>query len=501
MPQDCQIALRRRGICVIIPTYNNAGTVADVVTRALAYCQDVYVVLDGCTDDTRARLEQLAVRPVIVEIPRNSGKGNALRVGFRRAKADGFAYAITLDADGQHFPEDIPFFLEANCKHPGALIVGKRRGLESVDRSKSSSFANAFSNFWFFLQTLVPLKDTQTGYRLYPLKKMGALSLLTSRYEAELELLVFAAWRGVRIVSQDVRVFYPEREKRVSHFRPFADFARISLLNVALCILMLVYGWPRMLISWLWKAFKTIGIFLFYVFVMLFVVTPGCFVYLKLGRHSEEKKEALHRFICRFSRLGSKVFGLLGNPYTLAGRTEEDFSRPAVIVCNHQSHLDLLPMLGLTPKLVILTADWVWHNPLYGFIIREADYLPASQGLEAIVPRLKELAQKGYSIVVYPESTRSLDGRIGRFHQGAFFLADQLDLDILPVVLYGAGRALPKHGRLLNRWPIRLEIDKRITRGEISSYGESYKAQASSLRKYYTSRLADIADRMEQTLS
>ena len=100
-----------------------------------------------------------------------------------------------------------------------------------------------------------------------------------------------------------------------------------------------------------------------------------------------------------------------------------------------------------------------------------------------------------------PESTRSLDGRIGRFHQGAFFLADQLDLDILPVVLYGAGRALPKHGRLLNRWPIRLEIDERITRGEISSYGESYKAQASSLRKYYTSRLADIADRMEQTLS
>ena len=77
MPEDCQIALRRRGICVIIPTYNNAGTVADVVKRALAYCQDVYVVLDGCTDDTRARLEQLAVRPVIVEIPRNSGKGNA----------------------------------------------------------------------------------------------------------------------------------------------------------------------------------------------------------------------------------------------------------------------------------------------------------------------------------------------------------------------------------------------------------------------------------------
>ena len=169
----------------------------------------------------------------------------------------------------------------------------------------------------------------------------------------------------------------------------------------------------------------------------------------------------------------------------MTGRTDEDFSRPAIITCNHQSHLDLLPMLALTPKLVILTADWVWNNPLYGFIIREADFLPASQGLEAITPRLQELVRKGYSIAVYPESTRSLNGRIGRFHQGALYLADVLDVDILPTVIYGAGRALPKHGRILRPCPIRLEVDGRISPEELKQKGETYRAQASWLRKYY----------------
>ena len=239
------------------------------------------------------------------------------------------------------------------------------------------------------------------------------------------------------------------------------------------------------------RFFKTVLIFLFYIVFMLVFVTPGAFVYLKCGKRSEKKKENLHRFIRWSAKFGISLLGLFGNKFTLAGRTDEDFSRPAVITCNHQSHLDLLPMLALTPKLVILTADWVWHNPLYGFIIREADFLPASKGLDVIAPRLRELAAKGYSIAVYPESTRSMDGSIGRFHQGAFYLADHLNLDILPVVLYGAGEALPKHGRLLNPGPIRLEIDPRITPEEMKQHGDTYKSQASYLRSYYISRYED----------
>ena len=108
-----------------------------------------------------------------------------------------------------------------------------------------NTFANRFSNFWFTIQTGIRLPDTQTGFRLYPLKRLSGTRFVTSRYEAELELLVFAAWAGVELVSVPVRVFYPSQEERVTHFRPVADFARISVLNTVLCFLAVVYGWPR----------------------------------------------------------------------------------------------------------------------------------------------------------------------------------------------------------------------------------------------------------------
>ena len=110
-----------------------------------------------------------------------------------------------------------------------------------------NTFANRFSNFWFRLQTGISLPDTQTGFRLYPLHHLPCLRLLTARYESELELLVFSAWRGVRLVPVGISVNYPD--DRVTHFRPFWDFFRISLLNSVLCILALVYGYPRMLIT------------------------------------------------------------------------------------------------------------------------------------------------------------------------------------------------------------------------------------------------------------
>lgn len=246
--KDRKASLRECGICVIIPTYNNEGTIADVVTRALAQCDDVIVVNDGCTDGTGEILDGLDCRPVVVELKRNCGKGAALRAGFKYALEQGFKYAITLDGDGQHFPEDIGIMLQAHLNNPEALIVGKRKGLEQVERSKGSKFANAFSNFWFAVQTGHHLDDTQTGYRLYPLKKLRGLRFLTSRYEAELELLVFAAWEGIKLVSEEVSVFYPPVNERVSHFIPAKDFTRISILNVILCLLALIYGLPKAIV-------------------------------------------------------------------------------------------------------------------------------------------------------------------------------------------------------------------------------------------------------------
>ena len=167
-------------------------------------------------------------------------------MGFKEALKLGFSYAITIDADGQHYPKHIVDFLKANQLYPGSIIVGSRN-LNGVERSKGSIFANQFSNFWFYIQTGRKLSDTQTGYRLYPIKKLYGLNFLTSKYEAELELLVFPSWHGVAIKEIPINVYYPPKEERVSHFRPFADFGRISILNTILCILAIVYGLHNLL--------------------------------------------------------------------------------------------------------------------------------------------------------------------------------------------------------------------------------------------------------------
>ena len=494
---DVKKTLRERGICVVIPTYNNAGTIADVVRRVLTQCLDVIVVCDGSTDETLSILQGIE-GITVVSYDRNAGKGTALKRGFKKALEMGFAYAITLDADGQHFPEDIPTMLHANQKHPGALIVGRRKGLEKAERSKGSKFANAFANFWFAIQTGHRLKDTQTGFRLYPLKKLRGLSLLTSRYEAELELLVFASWHGVEIVSVPVNVFYPKPEERVSHFRPIPDFSRIFILNTVLCVLAVVYGLPLAIWRNTMTFLRTAYALLFFIVSTVFVVKPLSLLYTLAERDQEKRRRWMHRLLWNYARLVTLWHGIPGVKFSVGNPHGEDFAKPAVIICNHQSLLDLMTMLMLTPKLVCLTKDWVWNNPLYGNIIRGAEFYPVSEGMTTLLPKLQSLTDRGYSIVIYPEGTRSPDCSISRFRQGAFLLAEQLKADILPIVSYGAGKALPKKGKFLRKWPIRIEIDARLSPEKMLALGETPKEQASNMRQYYRQRYAEMANRIEQ---
>ncbi len=246
---------------ILIPTYNNAGTLANVLERALSQGLPVLVVDDGSTDGTAALLDNAlaATRTpntpllcpdgaenalFVVHHAINQGKGRALKTGFEWAREQGFEYVITLDSDGQHFPEDIPTLLAA--KAPRTLVVGSRN-IQAHGMAGSSTFANKFSNFWYTLYTWKKLPDTQTGYRLYPLNDLPSLGLLSARYEAELTLLVFSAWKGLKLVSVPVKVDYPEN--RVTHFRPGKDFARISVLNTLLLFVAMFYGYPRMLLS------------------------------------------------------------------------------------------------------------------------------------------------------------------------------------------------------------------------------------------------------------
>jgi len=245
--EEIRNRLKDLGICVIIPTYNNAGTIIDVIRSVSEHCDDILVVCDGPTDGTEELVRQCVTPVHVIAYQPNKGKGTALVTGFREALKLGFRYAITLDSDGQHYADDIPAFVQTIAEHPDALLIGSR-GLKHDNMPQKNTFANKFSNFWFTVQTGKKLPDTQTGYRLYPLRKMGKMRLITSRYEAELEMLVRSAWRNISIIPIPIKVYYPPQEERVSFFRPGKDFTRISILNTFFCFAAILYGYPSMLI-------------------------------------------------------------------------------------------------------------------------------------------------------------------------------------------------------------------------------------------------------------
>jgi len=241
-----QSELKQRGICVIVPTYNNHKTVARVVESVLEYSNDVIVVNDGATDDTAEILNQFEDRIYRIDYSPNRGKGYALRMGFQKALDLGYHYAITIDSDGQHFANDIPKFIEVHRTHPDAVIMGARN-LEAEGMPAKNGFANRFSNFWFRLQTGIYMPDTQTGFRLYPLNKIANINFYTTRFEFEIEVIVKLAWRDVPFASVPIQVTY-DPEERVSHFRPGPDFTRISFLNAWFTILTAAYHLPRRLL-------------------------------------------------------------------------------------------------------------------------------------------------------------------------------------------------------------------------------------------------------------
>lgn len=241
------VGVEENEVCAVIPTYQNAKTLLKVVADVHRVVDTVIVVDDGSNDGTAALLDKATgnERPEkVLTHPKNCGKGAALKTGLTYARQQGFRYAVTVDADGQHRADDIPALLKAVEEEPDALAIGSR-GLQHENMPAKSTFANRFSNFWFALQTLQRLPDTQSGLRVYPLRRLHGLRWMSARYEAELTLLAFSAWAGVKLLPVPVSVYYPPRDQRVTHFRPGRDFTRISVLNTLLCFLMVVYGWPR----------------------------------------------------------------------------------------------------------------------------------------------------------------------------------------------------------------------------------------------------------------
>ena len=239
----CREKFEQLRACVIIPTYNNETSQAGVIKDVSAYTDHIIVVNDGSTDNTKTIIDSFSFVQQI-SYDKNVGKGWALRKAFAHAIDKGYKYAITIDSDGQHFAKDLPNFIDKLSDEPNAIIIGARN-MDQASVPGGSSFGNKFSNFWFKLETGINCPDTQSGYRLYPLNALMQMHFFTRKYEFEIEVLVRAAWKGILVVAVPVTVYYAPKETRISHFRPYKDFFRISVLNTILVLITFLYIKPR----------------------------------------------------------------------------------------------------------------------------------------------------------------------------------------------------------------------------------------------------------------
>ncbi len=226
---------------VLIPVYNQPLRLREVVERCLTQTDSVCVIDDGSDEPVAPLLAGLAVELLRHDI--NRGKGEALCTAARHWHARGFTHMITLDADGQHYPEDVPLFLDAIAQDPDALFLGVR-DFASARAPRSSRFGRSFGNFWVRVQTGQRVEDIQTGFRAYPLFLFENLSCIMRGYGFEVEVVVRALWGGVPVCSVPIRVYYAPADERHSHFHKLYDNARLSLLNTHLTLRAFV-PWPH----------------------------------------------------------------------------------------------------------------------------------------------------------------------------------------------------------------------------------------------------------------
>lgn len=286
--------------------------------------------------------------------------------------------------------------------------------------------------------------------------------------------------------------------------RSLAEVTVVGMFSVVL----IAYLVPPLLFRWLTstkKGYREIPVtlkrlaFSVYSFACFLagslILTLAGGLLLGFGNGRRESRKMRYHALLRLAA-GFVIKRIPGVKFSCRNLSGETFDKPAVVVCNHQSHLDLMCLMMLSPRLVILTNDWVWNNPFYGKLIRYADFYPVSNGVDACLDKLADRVKQGYSIVVFPEGTRSAGNTILRFRRGAFYLAETLGLDILPVFIHGAGHVLPKNDFMLREGAISVQVHARIPAAD-TSFGTGYAARAKAIRQYYCRRFAAISQEIE----
>ncbi|MDP2687393.1 MAG: MMPL family transporter [Aequorivita sp.] len=201
-----------------------------------------------------------------------------------------------------------------------------------------------------------------------------------------------------------------------------------------------------------------------------------------------------HKVIAKFMKSV-----LYTNPFVkkkVINNNGEDFSKPAVIIANHTSFLDILAVGMLHPKICFLVNDWVYNSPVFGKAVQRADFYPVSSGIENSLEPLKKKIKQGYSLMAFPEGTRSESNKIRRFHKGAFYLANEFDLDILPVLIHGNSEVNPKGSPIIKDGSITVEILPRI-KSEDKSFGENHTQKAKQIGAYFKSEFAKLREKIE----
>ena len=191
---------------------------------------------------------------------------------------------------------------------------------------------------------------------------------------------------------------------------------------------------------------------------------------------------------------------LYGNPFVkkkVINRNKETFKKPAIIISNHVSFLDTLTIGMVTPNVIYLVNDWVYKSPVFGLLARIAGFYPVSSGVDGSLDHLKEKIRQGYCLVVFPEARRSFTNKIGRFHKGAFFLANELKLDILPLYLHGNSEVLPKGDFIIYDGSLTIEVGKRINYEVLSSFGETDRARTKNIAAFYKKEFLNVRSKIE----
>jgi len=217
-------------------------------------------------------------------------------------------------------------------------------------------------------------------------------------------------------------------------------------------------------------------------------------VLLILPINLKKKKFIMHKLV----QLCSKfiVYSIFGIKKNIINKEMLDFSKPKLLVSNHQSHLDLCLLFMLNPKIVVLTNNWVWNNPFYGFIVRFLDFYPVTKGMESSVDHLQKSVDDGYSILIFPEGHRTRDGKISRFQNGAIFLSEKLNLDMQPILIHGADHCMDRNEFFMRNGQLSLKFLKTIPVGNFLS-DDTYIKRSKRLKEFFAKEFDEFQNEIE----